>query len=365
MGTAYFVYLFALILVVSLSYNTKLRGESYTVFRWDVLVPVILISFLMGMRYEVGIDWENYKEYYEEVKRGSDLTNSGIEPAYFFLNQCIAWLQLPYQFFFFVIMLLHLLLLYKSFDQYLFLLSLGIYFYFTTIFFTSLNIQRQTLSFCVFLFSLRYFTDRKWIPYFLCIACATLIHYSSVILFPLYFVGSKYFIVLDKKWLQLILYVFSFFTGVYILNFILNELALYITGAKYLNTIKALGSKEMEVNTGIGLITTTLVDVCLILYASKLSKVYYRFHFHLLFRIFFIGILLSNALGLDVFLSRVPFALVALRFLMLAFWVYYLLNIKNTLIAYCLGIFILLLYFGMFVLAIFHGHTGCSPFQFV
>lgn len=362
---AYFVYLSILAVVLSFGWITvQTKPTTYTVWRGDILIPTLFVSLLMGMRYAVGTDWENYRIFYESIKRAYDVSTSGLEPLYTCLNQWIAWCEAPYETLFFVVMLLHLILFYQSFDRHVFLLPLGVYFYFTTLFFSSLNIQRQTLSFCIFLFSVRYLIDRRLFPYMLCALAATLVHYSSVILFPVYLLGYAFFNFLNKKWVQLGLYVFSFFVGTYLFQLILDVLSEHITNAKYINTLKLLGSMEMEVNTGLGLIASAGIDICLILSASKLSKVYRVYHYDILFRIFFIGVLLSNALGLDLFLSRVPFVLESLRFLLLAFWVYYLLEIRRTLWNCCCGVIVIGIYFCMFIAAISHGHAGCSPFQF-
>ncbi len=367
---AYYVYFWILVIVVAFGWVTshnRQRGQ-VELKRADILIPVLLVSLLMGFRYQVGTDWKQYQSIYINVLHfgmsWQEIADSTMEPLYWILNVCIASFDLPYQLFFAVIMFLHLILLYKSFDRYVFLLPWGLFFYFTTVFTTSLNIHRQTLSFCIFLYALKFVIDRNFLKYFLWIGVAALIHYSSLILFPVYFLSVRGMRFLDNKYVMLLLYGLSFFLFEYFLNFITDILSLYIVNAKYLQNLSVLGNREMEVSSGLGILSTYVVDIVLILYSKRLSKVFGRYRFNVLFRIFFVGICLANAFGIDVFLSRVPFALESLRFLMLAYLVYYLFGIKRSVFGYSLGGVIVLLYLMMFLAGIYNGHSGCSPFQF-
>lgn len=368
---AYFVYFFILIIVVGFGWLTAHSGQKYSfkIGRADMLIPVVFISLLMGFRYQVGTDWEQYLAYYLDVLHygmsWQEITESRMEPLYGILNVYSAFFNLPYQIFFALIMFLHLILLYKSFDQYVFLLPYGLFFYITTFFFFSLNGQRQSLAICVFFFSLRYILRKDILRYTCCILVAFLIHYSSVILFPVYFLYLEIMKFLDRGGILLLLYGVSFLLFDYLLSFIVEVMSMYVTNAKYLKNLSILGNWDMEVSSGLGILATHCVDILLIVYSKKLRVAFQSNHFSLLFRIFIVGAVASNIFGNDVFLSRLPFAMESLRFLMLAFWVYYLWNINKSRFNLYLGFALIFLYLGMFGVSIYNGAAGCSPFQFV
>lgn len=324
-----------------------------------------LISILVGLRYNVGTDWDNYVEYYEYVGTlGIDwLFDTDMEPLYFCLNWFLNSLALPYHFLFMLIMALHLGLLYKSLSNYRFLLSLGLFLYVTFLFTTSLNIQRQTLSFCIFFFSLRYLLRGESLKYYVCILFAIGFHYSSIVLLFAYFLRFNIFRFLNNRLIVLCLYILSFFVFNYLLDFIYFFFEMFISNDKYIRNLSALGNANMDVSSGLGILLYYIIDLVLIVFSSKLSIIYKKYGYEILFRIFVCGILLSNIFGVDVFLSRVPFALENLRFLLLSFLLYYLLYSRvlfNRLLAY----FLLIISVGMYIVGILHGNSGCSPFQF-
>ena len=364
---AYLVYSFVLFLLVFFGYWVS-KKKAAKINKIGVVVSVILVSLVAGFRYNVGTDWEAYRTYYENILRYGmswmEITTSSMEPLYLLLNKFIAFCGASYQFFFTIIMLLHLVLLYKSFDQYLFLLPWGLFFYVTMFFCMSLNIQRQTLSICVFMYSLRFILCRNFYKYCICIIVAGLIHYSSFILFPVYFLSMGVFRFLDKRVVQLGLYLCSFFVFKYVLVFIELFVSNFIVNAKYLYNISALGSVNMEISSGLGVLVTILIDIILILYSKRLSIVYSDYKFNVIFRVYFVGAVMSNIFGLDMFLSRLFLAMECLRFLILAFFVYYLMRIKRTELTYVCGCSIILLYLLMYFVGIYNGHSGCAPYQF-
>lgn len=358
----------ALYIYLSILFSLPLCGSLAWASRNKSLLAYLIIFFIsivIGLRYDVGTDWENYREYYEYVgKFGIDgLFNTDMEPLYFCLNWSLNFFALPYQFLFIVIMVLHLGLLYKSFSDYRFLLPFGLFLYVTFLFTTSLNIQRQTLSFCIFVFSLRYLLRGDCVKYYVCILFAIGFHYSSIVLLFAYFLRFNIFRFLNNRLFVLCAYVLSFFLFNFLLDFIYLFFEMFISNAKYTRNLSALGNANMEVSSGLGMLLYYIIDLVLIVYSSKLSVLYKKYGFEVLFRIFVCGILLSNIFGVDVFLSRVPFALENLRFLLLSFLLYYLLHSRllfNHLLAYS----ILIICGSMYVMGILHGSSGSSPFQF-
>lgn len=362
MTIAFIVYLSILFV---LPYSSKIYVNSRVLHNLPIIFAITLISVIIGCRYQVGTDWENYRGFYEYVNKVglSGMGYAGFEPLYFILNWLISLLCLPYQALFIVVMMIHLFLLYNSFNRYRFLLPLGLFFYIALTFTTTLNIQRQTLSFCVFLFSLRYFLQGNVVKYNLCILIAIGLHYSSIILLFAYFLRFNIFRFLNNRFWLFCLYFVSFLVFNYLIDLLYLLFDSIVSFDKYTRNLQAVGNLDMDVGSGLGIIAYYIIDCIIIFYSAKLSEVYKKYHFYLLFRLFVAGILFSNIVGIDVFLSRVPYALESLRFLMLSFLVYYLLNTRVS-FNYVLGLTLMILSVGLFVVGISNGNSGCSPFQF-
>ena len=363
MATALFVYLS---IVFTLPLSCKVYLNSKIPKNLPIILVIVLISLVIGCRYQVGTDWDSYREFYEYVKKYG-LSGMGgyadFEPIYYILNWLISLLGLPYQALFAIVMMIHLFLLYNLLSKYPSVLPFGLFFYVTFVFTTTLNIQRQTLAFCIFLFSLRYFVRGSFIKYFLCILIAIGFHYSSAILLFAYLLRFNLFKILNNRFWVFCMYFASFLLFNYLLDLLYYLFDSILSFDKYTRNLQMVGDWNMEVGSGLGILATYIIDCLIIIYSTKLSSLYKEYHFNLLFRLFIVGVLFSNIVGIDVFLSRVPFALESLRFLMLSFLVYYLLHTRIT-FHYVLGIMLMILPIGMFVVSILNGNSGCSPFQF-
>lgn len=368
MELAFLVYSFVFLILISFGILIERRKKLVSITDVYVLIPILVVSLVIGLRYDVGTDWRNYREFYEYVLTygvsWDGMYNSIMEPFYYLLNGLIAFWNMPYQILFILIMTFHLYLLCKSFDLFLWLLPIGLFFYCTLVFAMSLNIHRQTLAFCIFLYAIKYYLKGNFLKYAGVIFVATFIHYSSLILFFVYLLRNKFFSFLDNRWICLSLYFSAFYLFNSFLAFIVPFLELHVENAKYLTSISVLGNMDMDVSSGLGILIYHFLDICIIWNSKRLSYVFSSVHFNLIFRLFLVGILLSNMFGNDVFLSRVPLALESLRFLMLSFWVYNLIRCKGTTFSYTCGISICLVCIGLFCMSILNGNSGCSPFQF-
>lgn len=122
------------------------------------LVPVSLISLIIGLRYDVGVDYLAYKEIYEtRFVGGFNESLENIEFLYAVISFCCYKFGMPYYLLFVIMAFIPFYFYYKSFHcfRYLFpyatyfLISLGILFWY-------LNIQRQAIAFFILLYSVNY-----------------------------------------------------------------------------------------------------------------------------------------------------------------------------------------------------------------
>lgn len=357
-----FLYSFACSIALS-------RHDKNTVYllHLRILFPILFCAIILGSRFEVGTDWFEYKRIYEDANI-LHLFNSGIEPLYILLNRFILSFNAHYAILFFTIILIQLLLFYKSLEKYYFLLPYIIFFFFTSgLLFSFLNIQRQAIAFCIFLYAIKYAINRNTIKYFICVLIAFLFHYSAIILSIIYLISSRRFAFLDKQGIKFILYLLSFFA----LNVIIQSLQwlipLFTNNGKYMTTLNVLGQSKSEFNSGYGILFLCLIDILFITYSKRLSKYFNSNSFNILFRIYFFGIILSNAAWNDLFLQRLTYYFIGLRFLMASFFTYYAFHtwkINSTQVKFsALGL--ISIYVLLFIVSIMNGTSGCSPFQFI
>lgn len=333
----------------------------------EIVLPILIVSIIMGLRYNVGTDWINYKDAYEEIRdTGANyISSGGYEPLYILLNAIVGAFNLPYQCFFILQMFLMLYIAYKGFEPYKFILHYTVFFFVTTFFLDSLNIQRQSISVYIFIFAIRYINSKEFGKYCLCIIIATLFHKSAVILFPVYAFRSSIFSFLDKRYVQILFFILSLTVLQFAIPWIIELISRFVIGdIRYSRNIDSLGTWDLELNSGLGVLLIYAIDVIIILFSKRLCETYSKYNFNVIFRIYFVGVLLSNMFHLDVFLSRLPLALESVRIIILGFLIHYLWHSNKTIFNYCLGIIISLSILGFYFLTILNGGAGCSPFQF-
>lgn len=369
MGLAYIVYLFSLYVLLMGAFSFRRfelsgKGKRSSMSALTVM-SIAIVSLMMSLRYDVGTDWQNYNEIFDTFKLGSPSLSdalahsSSLEPLYSLLNYGVASVGGSYQFLQFVIMCLHLLLIFQSCRTIPKYTPLVIFFYFSTLFFSSLNIHRQTLAICIFLFALHYLIENKTRKYYLFSAIACLFHYSSVVILLVPFLKSKVFRLLDNKYVCLVLYVAGFFLGYLLVDMIVTYLPMITDNAKYNSTLEELEHIH-EYSSGLGLLFYKLLDIVIILNIPNFVKSGYGLYS----RAFVIGAMLSNAFANSMFLSRAPLPLTSIKIYLLSFIIYSYWRSKEGSLRKCFAVFVLIFTFLGLLLNISNGNSGCSPFQF-
>lgn len=360
MGETLFIYISLLLFGVSSSFLYKLKTNSVRYI--FLLISFLLMSFIIGGRYEVGTDWVNYVYIYETVNF-VDLSIDGlnkamIEPMYLLINKAFRNLGVSTSMFFTIIAFSLFVLLYTSTGKKK-VFPYVMYFFFTMSFFLSLNIMRQILAIFIFFFATRYIGKNIY-KYFTCILIAFFIHYSSVILFPLYFIYKKWFSILDNKKIIVICYFITLLMSGVLVELITSYLPQFISNEKYLNSVTQL-DVEMEVGSGLGIIFNHIINMFIILYYPNSNKLGDRRI--IIYRLFIIGILFSNVFSISMYLSRVVLSLVLLKIFLLAD----ICNIhvkKKRVFSYLFTVFICIILFITFIMGIINNNSGIFPYQF-
>ncbi len=151
------------------------------------LLSFLPIFVVAAIRYEVGTDWPIYLDYYVWINEG---IKGFSEKLFNLMNKIIRWSVNDFQGLVVLVAFLSYFFLFKAIcDQSIsFPLSLLIFFI-STSFFASLNQLRQAISMPIMLYAYKYIRDKKPLPYLFWCITASLIHASSLVYLPLYFIA--------------------------------------------------------------------------------------------------------------------------------------------------------------------------------
>lgn len=173
------IYAFVFTVVYLLSYLKK----------YGRIVSLVILMLFIGLRYDVGTDYNSYVDIYETIKYYS-FDESGIELGYYYLNKWIDTLLGQFWGVTIIQAVVVLGLFYYSFSKYyfypfallLFLLNIDCGFVMTV------NTMRQGVAVAIFFVSIRYIIERKLLIYSIFILVASLFHLSALFTWPFYFI---------------------------------------------------------------------------------------------------------------------------------------------------------------------------------
>ncbi len=185
----------------------------------------ILLIVLSGLRYDVGVDYMNYKEMYD------DATILNENQKEFVLAKIFHYCKvndIPFQIIIFSFAFWTVGLTFRAIGKYspFTFLSVLIFFCFGQYYYNTFNAVRQTLAIYLFFNLLDCAIRGKWKIYFLLLLLSiVLVHASAILLFPLYFILHKEF---SLKLKILMLIAVLFLKPVFIQLISLSSYAIYL-----------------------------------------------------------------------------------------------------------------------------------------
>jgi transmembrane protein EpsG len=328
------------------------------VFHW---LGLILISFVVGYRYNVGVDWGAYKNTFERLKSSeSFFNNSYMEIGYLKINQWVIDMGWDYTAMFFIVALLSWFFIFISVPKKV--LPLTIFFLFTDeYFFWSMNGVRQFMAISIFLYAIKFILSKDLFYYIVFISLASLFHLSALVLIPLYFLPINK-LYNQKIWL-LLLIASIFMNKTSIVSSLIDTIFLVL--ADYVPIFKVYGEYansenllSKELHFGLGYYLKLLTSFFIIFFSKDVIKKHPNTKVY--FILFFIGAIFTNVfMGIQIvtrFITYFNFV----KPVALAFIVYYLWNRKT----FSVSALVCLLYTVLFVKAIYNSSNLCSPFNF-
>lgn len=328
-------------------------------------LSIIICSIILGYRYDVGIDHLTYLDYYNQFLYLGAKIGTSREYGYDLLNYICARIGCSPGVFFSLTVFIQFSLIYYSFRSKTNFLVLIYFFYMTTgQLFGSLNIIRQAMAFSIFLYIIKYIERRKLVKYLVGVLIAFSFHSSSLILIPIYWLPFVWRLTLEKIGAKghVILYLGITLSSAFIFSYFLSATSEFLSTTVYFNYVPNLGERRMAVNSGLGILLFTIIDVLIIYYSTKIIALYPKAKLY--YMIFFIGSLLAKVFGTDMLLSRVAYDLVSLRFVVLVFLICFFDSRKNLLFT-TLKVGVIMIFILVWLFDIYNGSSGCSPYKFL
>ena len=303
-------------------------------WRFEVIFPLILFAIIFGMRYDVGVDHLGYLHgYLQKIHGGKN------EPLFFLFAE-IGWkLNWHYVLYFGVIAFTQALFFFYAFNNERYIYPFLVFFLFTNgEWLNWMNVIRQALAMCIWIFSLKFIEDKKLWKYLIWCVVATLIHKSAIVLivfYPILRNGIDYFKSIP---LQLILLCSAFVLKSAFEVFLPNIESLINT---YINILGAdmyersynieglMNSYKEADGTGLVYLFRIILNVTIILYSKRLKLFYNSKRFNIIYFFFFIGLLTMYVFPVGFISLTRPFRYFYIfPSIMYAFFLYYLFKTK-------------------------------------
>lgn len=353
----YTIVMFTMMAFANFSCKQNKFKQYTSVFHWHYLLPILLFTFVFGIRYDVGVDYLNYLKLYEMSNNGFE-----IEKEYLFkhLTTFFANNNIHFSLYFSLFTFLQIFFIYATFKNRPIILLFLIFILFTGRYFIDwMNLIRQSIAFCVFVYSTKYIIEKKILYFTLFILFASLFHKSAIILLLLYpFLKNNrdYFknVILQLFILAIAFAIRGFQTWVEKFQFI-NELFLVTDYEKYINNF---ADRTRELNTGYGFYALTVVDIIIISFKNKLKAFYEADTFIIFYNIYFVGRILSLLVMGNMILERPILYLSSFKLVITSYLLAYLWKKRKTGINTLFFVIIIIIYIILFAFSILNGEEN-------
>jgi transmembrane protein EpsG len=365
----YFVYCMLLVLVIcllSLNIGKQQKTAPEIIDKANKLniehfAALLLISLVVGLRHEVGVDWAGYKADYEQILGGNvEFSEQYMEVGFYAISKVIASLGGTHVILFFCAAFISWYFIFNCVP--VTLLPLTVFYLFADeYFFWSMNGVRQFIAISIFLYSVRFIINRNLREYLLFIVLAALFHNSVILLIPLYYVPFQ---VLYNQLLWLVVFVISLLVGqnqlfVSGLQFAFTKVAgvvpLVSTYTRYFDMDKYYAD---DVSIRLGFVFKMAIALFVLITSGEIVKRYPKTKIY--FVLYFIGAVIFNLFYRFQLVGRFNQYFLIMRPVSLAIIIYHFWSNRKYKIV---SIVVSLLYFLVFLQAIYRSSNMCAPFQ--
>lgn len=329
----------------------KVKERSFWLF--ETIVPLLIFAIIFGMRFDVGTDHLSYLSGYywkDNVSKGEVLFNG--------LTHLFQSLDIHYTVYFGVFAFIQVFFFFYAFKKERFLFPFLVFFIFMNGEFLSwMNIIRQSIAICIWLYAIKYIEERKIWKYLFWCVLAMGFHLSAIALivfYPILRIEKNYF---KNAKIQLIILGFVFiiqFLFASLMSRLEPLLQFYqstIGDGSYAYTMDSLNDKLGQTQgSGLGYLFKILLNVIIIVYSGKLKKFYNTKRFTIIYFFFFIGLVTLYIFPIGSIILTRPFRYFYIfQSIMYAYFAYYLLK-SNSELNKAVCIAVIIAFIGIFYL---------------
>lgn len=276
-------------LLISIAPKSKVLSEILGI------ILLTYITFMIGLRFEVGVDYASYKSWFDIY-----YTKFSMEFLFYTIQYAIKVIFDKFYYFTFTMILLSNIFIYlglrKRKIQGVFLI-LALIIYSSSMSIIFMNIMRQGVSIAIFFYASTFIKERNFKKYILYIFIGAGFHLSSLFLIPLYFFPSiriskaKYFLAIISAYIIVYIRLVNV-----IINFIAYRLPFY---SKYYNHAYLMNNEINLLSLGV-LLNVSFFCLLLIFLREekdfKLEITYYQLG--ILFNILTLATFMIDRIGL-------------------------------------------------------------------
>jgi hypothetical protein len=325
---------------------------------------MIVFAFVFGMRYGVGTDHLSYIDNFLDASHGIEIKSELIFKwiTYFFARN-----GFHYVLYFSFLSFIQILFLYLAFKNERYLLPFLVFILFTGGYFLGwMNVIRQNIVVCIFIYAIKFIKEKKIISYFLFVLLGFFIHKSALILIVFYplLINEKDFF--KSRILQLVLFTFALvMKGFDKWLIYLEKIDSIILIFGYDNySYKYIENETIKAGTNIGFWIFILIDVIIILYSRKLKNFFKSTNFLIFYNLYFVGRILSLLFLGSIVLQRPFLYLTSMKLIIASYLLYYLWIYFKRSINGVVFFTIIFCYLLLFIALIYRGESNMAQFVF-
>ena len=358
-----FMTMFVLAKISQKRYFLKSKRNN-TFLTFEIVFSILIFTLVFGLRYDVGVDYLNYLEAYKfcDVER--------YEPFSKFIIEGLSKNGFHYSFFFSLFSFLQITFFLYAFKDEKFLYPSLVFVLFCGQYFLLwMNVIRQDLAACIFIFSIAYIVENNFVKYLFWCIIAACFHKSAIallLLYPVLCYGKDYFQGRVQSYIYLLCALLILFFQISVAGYFLDELYYLINylGLESYYYID-LNDNFQARDFGFTLVSSVIIDIIIILYSVDLKKYYNSKKFIIIYNLFLFGEVLNVALMTSYILAR-PFRYFRyFKLIIAAYLLYYLLKNRYKNINMILFIVLVIIYLLMFIAIPFYSPESKYLYNFI
>ncbi len=351
------------------SFRTEPRRNNVVQFiTWEILLMLIVFTLVFGLRYNVGIDYPNYEYIYRHPDDRDDL-------GFLFegLTNLLVIIDAPPYVFFSLLAFLQFFFLLYSFKNERYLLPfLIVVFICGQYFLLWMNVIRQDLATCIFIFSIKFINEGNFKKYLFWIIVATGFHHTAIVLllfYPIFRYKADYTIKIPILFQlsALLLCSFIYATNQNLMGEMDELLSLYLADTEFEEySHGAIFNTTQDSVLGFSFFSAFIIDMLIISYSNQLKDYYHSERFAVFYNLYLVGALLGLLLGNSFILLRPVRYFRFFKLVIAPYLLFYLFKQRNEQIWYRYSYYtILFMYLLQYVAIFFYSSDAMYEYHFI